>query len=61
MKELVGGLWFAGLVAWAVLGLVPGLVLMVLGGIAASCELLKEKQAAEAAANWRDNYPKYNY
>lgn len=61
MKELMGGLWFAGLLAWAVLGVVPGLVLIGLGAAAAAGELAKERRAEQQAASWRKNYPPYRY
>lgn len=61
MKEIMGGCWFAGLLAWALLGLVPGLVLLGLGAIAGSWELIKEAEAEKAEASWRKNYPPYRY
>lgn len=61
MKELMGGLWFAGLVAWALLGLVPGLILIGIGIAAASWELVHELQAIKADKSWRKQYPPYGY
>lgn len=61
MKEVAGGLWFAGLLAWALLGIVPGIILLLLGTGAASWKLGRELQAAKAAASWRKNYPPYGY
>ena len=61
MKELTGGLWLAGLLAWAILGLVPGIILLLLGIAAGSCELVRQAAAARAAASWRKDYPPYGY
>lgn len=61
MKEIMGGLWFAGLLAWALIGLMPGLVLFGLGAVAGAGELVKERQAAKQAASWRRTYPPYRY
>lgn len=61
MKELAGGLWFAGLVAWAVLGFVPGLILIILGMAAASWKLVCELQIEKAEESWRKHYPPYGY
>lgn len=61
MKEIMGGCWFAGLVAWALLGLIPGLVLLGLGTLAGAGELVKESQAKQAEQSWRKNYPSYKY
>lgn len=53
MKEVAGGLWFAGLLAWALLGIIPGIILLLLGtgaaswGWAVSCKLQKLLQAGE--------------
>ena len=61
MKEIAGGCWFAGLLAWALMGLIPGLILICIGCIVASWQLVKEKQAEAAAESWRKNYPSYKY
>lgn len=61
MKELMGGLWFAGLCVWALLGLVPGLILIGLGALAAAGSWYKEQLEAERAESWRRNYPSYKY
>lgn len=61
MKEIMGGLWFAGLLVWALLGLEPGLVLFALGAAIGAGELVKERKAEEAAQAWRKNYPPYGY
>ena len=61
MKEILGGCWFAGLLAWALLGLVPGLILFGIGCIAGAGELVKEKQAEVEENSWRKNYPSYKY
>lgn len=58
---IIGGLLFGGLVAGALLGLLPGVILIGLG-IAASCAAaIQEKQAAKRAESWRRNYPSYKY
>ena len=61
MKEIMGGAWFAGLVACA-LGLYLYAIAMAIVGVLAGAaswydELLREKQAA----SWRRNYPRYRY
>lgn len=61
MKELMGGLWFAGLLAGALLGLVPALCLFLLGACAGAGELLKTRKAEQQAASWRKDYPPYGY
>jgi len=65
MKEVGGGLWLGGLGAGALFGLVPAVVLFLLGTIIFLCELGKERQAArqaeEQAESWRKNYPSYKY
>lgn len=61
MKEVAGGLWLAGLVVWALIGLVPGLILIGIGILAGAGELVKEKQAEAEKASWRKNYPSYKY
>lgn len=61
MKEVMGGCWLAGLLAWALIGPVPGLILLGVGTVAGAGEAVKEYQAAKAAASWRKNYPNYKY
>lgn len=61
MKEIMGGCWLAGLLAWVMLGLIPGLVLFGIGAVAGSWALIKEKEAEQAENNWRKNYPSYKY
>lgn len=61
MKELMGGLWFAGLVTWALIGLIPGLILIGLGILVGAGELAKQLQAERQAASWRRTYPPYGY
>lgn len=61
MKEVIGGLWFAGLIVWAILGFVPGIILIAIGCVAASCELAREQRAEAAAQSWRKQYPPYRY
>ncbi len=61
MKELAGGMLFAGLLA-AALGLYLYAGILGIGGLlagAASCydEVLKEKRAE----SWRAEYPSYKY
>ena len=65
MKEIIGGCWIAGILAMALLGIVPGLVLLLLGAgagiVAGVMELLARKQKEEAEQAWRKNYPSYKY
>lgn len=61
MKELIGGLWFAGLVAWALLGLLPGLICIALGVLAGAGSWYGELLKARQAESWRKNYPSYKY
>ena len=61
MKEIMGGLWCAGLVCCAVLGVVPGLILLGLGAIAGSCIIIRELEQKQQAESWRKNYPTYKY
>ena len=61
MKEIMGGCWFAGLIVWALLGFVPGLILLVIGAIAGIGELHREWQLERAEASWRKTYPPYRY
>ena len=62
MKGIVGGLWFAGLLAWAFTGiLVPGLVFIGLGAVAGSWSWIKKLEKERQAASWRSQYPSYKY
>ena len=61
MKEIMGGCWFAGLLAWALLGFLPGLILFILGFIVCMIILYKEHQSEIAEQAWRKNYPSYKY
>lgn len=61
MKELMGGFWFAGLIAWAMFGFIPGTILIFFGLVILFYELIKEYQKNKAANNWRKNYPAYRY
>lgn len=61
MKEIMGGCMFGGLVAWAIMGLVPGLILIGIGVAAGSWELVKEHEQEKAEASWRKSYPPYGY
>jgi len=58
---IIGGLLFGGLVAGAVLGLVPGAMLVGLGAVASCMAAVQERQATKAAERWRSNYPSYKY
>ena len=58
---IMGGLLFGGLVAMALLGIRAGAVLVALGVVYGSCELVREKQAERAAESWRASYPPYGY
>ena len=61
MKELMGGLWFAGLLAWALFGLLPGVILITLGAAVCIGELVKEQKAEAEQQAWRKYYPPYGY
>lgn len=61
MKEIMGGCWFGGLIVWATLGLVPGLILLVIGVAAGLGALYHEEQLERAEASWRKSYPPYRY
>lgn len=61
MKEIMGGLWFAGLVAGALLGILPAIILLILGAGAGAAELVKEHRAEQLAQSWRKAYPPYRY
>lgn len=50
-----------GLLGWALLGLLPGLVLIGLGAAVGAGELVKERKAEQAARDWRRTYPPYGY
>jgi hypothetical protein len=61
MKEVAGGCWLSGLAAWALMGTVPGIILIGIGFIVVSWKLVKELQAEAKAESWRKNYPSYKY
>jgi len=61
MKNIAGGLWLWALIAKALLGFIPALILFIIGAILAAYELARELQAERQAASWRKNYPSYKY
>lgn len=61
MKEIMGGLWVAGLVAGALLGIMPAIVFGILGAAAGAAELVKEHRAEQLTQSWRKAYPPYRY
>ena len=61
MKEIIGGLWFAGFLAWAIFGFIPGTVFILFGISLFFCEMIKEKRQDRASQNWRKSYPSYKY
>lgn len=61
MKELMGGLWLAGVLAWALLGLIPGIILIIIGAGICAGELVKERKAEISTQAWRKSYPPYGY
>ena len=61
MKEIMGGLWVAGLVAGALLGIVPAAILFILGAGAGAAELVKKHRAEQLTQSWRKAYPPYRY
>ena len=56
-----GGLMFGGLIAGALLGLLPGAILLGLGAVASCIAAAQEHLAEQQAASWRRNYPSYKY
>ena len=61
MKEIIGGYWLGALIAGAVLGLIPGIILFIIGVALALGELRKIQKAERQYENWRKNYPSYKY
>lgn len=61
MKELAGGLWLAGLIAWALFGLIPGIILICIGWIAGAGSWIYTLEKEKQAASWRSQYPSYKY
>lgn len=59
MKEIMGGLWLAGLVAGALLGILPAAIFFILGAGAGAAAYHKEKKAA--SCKLQDTYPTYKY
>jgi len=51
----------AGLLAWALLGFIPGLILIGFGALVGGWELIKEAEAEKAEESWRKTYPPYRY
>ena len=58
---IIGGLMLGGLVAGALLGVIPGLALYGLGAAAAGIAAAQERRAEKQADSWRRNYPSYKY
>ena len=61
MKEVMGGCWFSGLIAWALLGIVPAIILFAIGAGAGIAALYQEEKQEQAEASWRKQYPSYKY
>lgn len=61
MYGLIGGLWFGGLCAGIIFGLIPALVLIGIGAIIAIWNLLTEKEQQLKTEEHISNRPKYNY
>lgn len=61
MVGIIGGLLCGGLVAGALLGLVPGAMLLGLGAVVGCAAATKERRAEKQAESWRNNYPPYGY
>ena len=61
MKEITGGLWFAGLSAGALLGLTPALICIALGAAAGIYTYVHELRREKRETNWRKTYPPYGY
>ena len=58
---VIGGLWFGGLVAWALMGLVPGCILIGIGAVIGWIAAAMDRQAEKQAESWRRKYPPYKY
>lgn len=58
---IMGGFMFGGLVAGAVLGLVPGAILVGIGAVIGCWQLVQEKRAEAEQESWRAEYPPYGY
>jgi len=58
---IIGGLLFGGLLAVALMGLLPGAILLGLGAVASCIAAAQERQAEQQAESWRRNYPSYKY
>lgn len=58
---IIGGLLFGGLLAVALMGLLPGAILLGLGAVASCIVAAQERQAEQQAESWRRNYPSYKY
>lgn len=58
---IIGGLLFGGLVAWALLGIWAGVILLGLGAVASCIAAAQEHLAEKQAASWRRRYPGYKY
>lgn len=62
---IIGGLFFGGLLTGALIGLLPGAILLGLGAVAscitAAQEQYAERQAERQAESWRRDYPSYKY
>ena len=61
MVGVIGGLFVGGLLAGALLGVVPGAILIGLGTAVSCWELYREKRAEAEAESWRRSYPSYKY
>lgn len=61
MKELMGGLWLAGLLAGALWSISAMIVFFLLGTIAGLIELSKQARNERKENSWRAEYPSYKY
>ena len=58
---IMGGFLFGGLVACALLGIIPGAILIGIGAAIGCWQLAQEKRAEAARESWRAEYPPYGY
>lgn len=61
MKELMGGLWIAGLGAGALGMIWGGIALGLLGTLIGAASWYRELEDSKRAASWRQTYPSYKY
>ena len=58
---IIGGLLLGGLLAGAILGLVPGAILMGIGGAIAALGAAEDAKKERNEESWLKCYPPYRY